>query len=75
MADISTFDNFFDKFPQNQVLRQEGYHFGRNDKIKNKNIFINDMHWTTCGFNSPKFSPPEPPQKNVSFRKCDFSGS
>ena len=21
------------------------------------------MHWTTCGLNSPRFSPPEPPQK------------
>ena len=28
-----------------------------------------------CGLNSPVFSPPEPPQKKVSFRKCDFSGT
>ena len=24
---------------------------------------MNDMHWTTSGLNSPRFSPPEPPQK------------
>ena len=33
------------------------------------------MTWTTCGLNSQKFLTPEPPQKMVSFRKCDFSGT
>ena len=32
------------------------------------------MTWTTCGLNYPRFSPPEPPQKNVSFRNVIFQG-
>ena len=36
------------------------------------------MHWTTYGLNSPRFSPPEPPQKmflseNVIFRGLRLS--
>ena len=42
-------------------------------RSKNKNLFINYMTWTTCGLNSPRFTPPEPPKKmflseNVIFR-------
>ena len=40
-----------------------------------KNIFINDVHWSTYGLSSQSVSTPEPPQKNVSYRKCDFSGT
>ena len=35
--------------------------------------FQNDRHWTTSGLQRQWESTPEPPQKNVSFRKCDFS--
>ena len=57
------------------ILRKVGWLWITTSQIKSKNIFINDMTWATCGLNSPWFSPPEPPQKNVSFIKCDFSGT
>ena len=38
--------------------------------IKNKNIFINDMHWLFLACVQKTGTP----RKNVSFRKCDFWG-
>ena len=32
------------------------------------------MHWTTCGLNSPRFSPPEPPQKMFLSENLIFRG-
>ena len=39
-----------------------------------KNIFINGMHWATCGLNSPQFSPSEPPQKSFLSENVIFQG-
>ena len=38
-----------------------------------KNIFINNMTWAIPSLRSEKFRKPEPPEKRVSFGKCDFS--
>ena len=32
------------------------------------------MHWTSCGPNSPRFSPPEPPQKIILLENVIFWG-
>ena len=50
MANISTFDNFFDKFPSHQVLRQKGYHYGRNEHILQSKISGQYCHISLCTF-------------------------
>ena len=44
-------------------------------RSKTKNIFVEDLHWATCGLWMLLDVTPEPPQKKVSFKKCDFSGT
>ena len=57
------------------ILRKAGLIWFNTSWIKNKNIFINDMTWAIPSLRSEKFRKPEPPEKSVSFRKCDFSGA
>ena len=40
--------------------------------IKNKNCFLKELHWTTCGLRSHLFSPPELPQKMLFFGDLGF---
>ena len=44
-------------------------------QLDKKNIFIYDMHCEIYGLWEEFGGTPEPPQKNVSLRKCDFSGT
>ena len=49
--------------------------FGGPPAKSKKNIFINYMTWAIPGLRSEKFRKPESPEKTVSFRKYDFSGT
>ena len=57
------------------ILQKAGLIWFNTSQTKNKNIFINDMTWAIPSLRSEKFRKPEPPEKSVSFRKCDFSGA
>ena len=57
------------------ILRKAGLIWFNTSWIKNKNIFINDMTWAIPSLRSEKIRKLEPPEKSVSFRKCDFSGA